>query len=228
MHSFHATAKIDLTGCDLLRGAPIMSPPRNAWPFPAPANRSETGTGPNCSSDLPVMSLSSSFLPRTWKTSALCCGFHSPASKFLPFRQGGYRTSHLLRKEWHRPRRILDPGGDAVLKWNRVFLVSCLVALFLDPLYFYLMFIGGPACMKIDQGIGIIVTFFRTVADLFYLAHMLLKFRTAFVAPSSRVFGRGELVKDPHQIAMRYLKGDFVIDLAAMLPIPQAWLRLLN
>ncbi|KAI0494432.1 hypothetical protein KFK09_024566 [Dendrobium nobile] len=169
------------------------------------------------------MSTSSSPFPFTssWKMNALGFGFPSPASKFLPFRQGSYRTPNLLRKKWHRPRRILDPGGDVVLKWNRIFLISCLVALFLDPLYFYLMFIGGPACMRIDQGIGIIVTFFRTVADLFYLAHMLLKFRTAFVAPSSRVFGRGDLVKDPHQIAMRYLKGDFFIDLAAMLPIPQ-------
>ncbi|PKA57351.1 Putative cyclic nucleotide-gated ion channel 18 [Apostasia shenzhenica] len=148
-------------------------------------------------------------------------GFPAPASRLLPFRRGGPRAPHLLRRPWHRPRRILDPGGDVVLKWNRVFLISCLVALFLDPLYFYLMFIGGPACMRVDLGLGIIVTFFRTVADLFYLAHMMLKFRTAFVAPSSRVFGRGELVKDPHQIAMRYLKGDFVIDLAAMLPIPQ-------
>ncbi|XP_020696148.1 cyclic nucleotide-gated ion channel 18-like [Dendrobium catenatum] len=169
------------------------------------------------------MSASSSPFPFTssWKMNALGFGFPSPASKFLPFRQGSYRTPNLLRKKWHRPRRILDPGGDVVLKWNRIFLISCLVALFLDPLYFYLMFIGGPSCMRIDQGIGIIVTFFRTVADLFYLAHMLLKFRTAFVAPSSRVFGRGDLVKDPHQIAMRYLKGDFFIDLAAMLPIPQ-------
>jgi cyclic nucleotide gated channel len=51
---------------------------------------------------------------------------------------------------------------------------------------------------------------------------MILKFRTAFVAPNSRVFGRGELVRDPDQIAIRYLKNDFIIDLAAMLPIPQA------
>jgi cyclic nucleotide gated channel, plant len=50
---------------------------------------------------------------------------------------------------------------------------------------------------------------------------MILKFRIAFVAPSSRVFGRGELVRDPDQIAIRYLKNDFIIDLAAMLPIPQ-------
>nr|CAD1824624.1 unnamed protein product [Ananas comosus var. bracteatus] len=103
---------------------------------------------------------------------------------------GGGAAALRRRRPW-QPRRILDPGGDAVLKWNRVFLVSCLVALFVDPLYFYLLYIGGPACVRIDVGLGIAVTFFRTVADLFYLAHMLLKFRIAFVAPSSRVFGRG-------------------------------------
>ncbi|XP_042439081.1 cyclic nucleotide-gated ion channel 18-like isoform X1 [Zingiber officinale] len=128
--------------------------------------------------------------------------------------------NHLRRRPW-RPRRILDPGGDVVLMWNRIFLFSCLVALFVDPLYFYLLFIGGPGCVRIDFNIGIIVTFFRTVADLFYLGQIVLKFRIAFVAPSSRVFGRGELVTDPSQIAMRYLKSDFVIDLVAMLPIPQ-------
>lgn len=51
---------------------------------------------------------------------------------------------------------------------------------------------------------------------------MVMKFRTAFVAPSSRGLGRGELVMDAHTIAMRYLKSDFIIDLAATLPLPQA------
>ncbi|KAG0448609.1 hypothetical protein HPP92_027757 [Vanilla planifolia] len=112
--------------------------------------------------------------------SAFGLGFPSPVSTFLPLRRGGPRASRLLRRPWQRPRRILDPGSDVVLKWNRVFLVSCLFALFLDPFYFYLMFIGGPACMRIDLGLGIVITFFRTVADRFYLAHMLLKFLHSF------------------------------------------------
>ncbi|GJN28607.1 hypothetical protein PR202_gb16810 [Eleusine coracana subsp. coracana] len=125
------------------------------------------------------------------------------------------------RAPW-TPRRILDPGDDAVLRWYRLFLVTCLVGLFVDPLYFYLLHTDGHnSCVSMDMGIGVIVTAVRTVADLFYLAHMILKFRIAFVAPSSRVFGRGELVRDPDQIAIRYLKNDFIIDLAAMLPIPQ-------
>ncbi|XVF54152.1 hypothetical protein PTKIN_Ptkin05aG0157800 [Pterospermum kingtungense] len=82
-------------------------------------------------------------------------------------------------------------------------------------------FIGAPACMQIDLGLGILVTFSRTVADLFFFMHIILKFRTAFVAPSSRVFGKGELVRDKRAIAIRYLKSSFVIDLAAALPLPQ-------
>ncbi|KAJ6731636.1 CYCLIC NUCLEOTIDE-GATED ION CHANNEL 14-RELATED [Salix purpurea] len=50
---------------------------------------------------------------------------------------------------------------------------------------------------------------------------MLIKFRTAYVAPSSRVFGRGELVMDPKKIARRYIRSDFFIDLIATLPLPQ-------
>ncbi|XP_020261026.1 cyclic nucleotide-gated ion channel 18-like isoform X1 [Asparagus officinalis] len=75
--------------------------------------------------------------------------------------------------------------------------------------------------MVIDLKIGVTVTVFRTITDFFYLFHLVLKFHTAFVAPSSRVFGRGELVRDPYKIAMRYIRKDFIFDLVATLPIPQ-------
>ncbi|KAL8500652.1 hypothetical protein ACS0TY_020289 [Phlomoides rotata] len=50
---------------------------------------------------------------------------------------------------------------------------------------------------------------------------MLLQFRTAFIAPSSRVFGRGELVIDPKEIAHRYIHRYFFVDLFSVLPLPQ-------
>ncbi|KAL2940227.1 Cyclic nucleotide-gated ion channel 17 [Bienertia sinuspersici] len=121
-------------------------------------------------------------------------------------------------------KKILDPGSEIVLKWNKVFIVSCLLALFVDPLYFYLPGIGGDSktqCVKTDLHLQIVVTLWRTVADLFYLLHLIIKFRTAYVAPSSRVFGRGELVRDPKMIARRYIKSDFFIDFVATLPLPQ-------
>ncbi|CAB4292808.1 unnamed protein product [Prunus armeniaca] len=128
--------------------------------------------------------------------------------------------------EDHEPwrKRILDPGSEIVLQWNRVFIMSCLVALFVDPLYFYLPMLGRKAnafCVKTDLRLRIVVTCFRTIADIFYFLHMIIKFRTAYVAPSSRVFGRGELVMDPKKIAQRYIRSDFFIDLIATLPLPQ-------
>ncbi|KAF6149092.1 hypothetical protein GIB67_018670 [Kingdonia uniflora] len=121
-------------------------------------------------------------------------------------------------------RKILDPGSKIVLQWNRVFLISCLLALFVDPLYFYLPSVGvdgNSLCLKTDLNLRIVVTCFRTITDLFYLLHIFIKFRTAYVAPTSRVFGKGELVMDTKRIARRYLRSEFFIDLAATLPLPQ-------
>lgn len=128
-----------------------------------------------------------------------------------------HRSRHIL---WRY--QILDPDSDIVTHWNHVFLMTSLIALFIDPLYFYLPSVGGPACLSADTGLAIALTVLRSVTDLFYLLHMIMKFRTAFVAPTSRVFGRGELVMDGREIAMRYLKSDFIVDFAASLPIPQA------
>ncbi|XP_057821107.2 protein CNGC15b isoform X1 [Cryptomeria japonica] len=119
-------------------------------------------------------------------------------------------------------RRILDPGNELVQRWNKIFLVSSFLALFLDPLYFYLpSFRSSDSCMQIDWTLAITVTVLRSITDLFYILHMIIKFRTAYIAPSSQVFGRGELVVDPAQIAKRYLKTDFILDLVALLPFPQ-------
>ncbi|XVF48207.1 hypothetical protein PTKIN_Ptkin03bG0171600 [Pterospermum kingtungense] len=128
--------------------------------------------------------------------------------------------------EDHEPwrERILDPGSELFLQWNRIFLFWCLVALFVDPLFFYMPSVinkDDTSCMDTDLNLGIVVTCFRTLADAFYILHIIIKFRTAYVSPTSRVFGRGELVTDPDMIAMRYLKSDFFIDLVAALPLPQ-------
>ncbi|KAA0057878.1 putative cyclic nucleotide-gated ion channel 16 [Cucumis melo var. makuwa] len=136
-------------------------------------------------------------------------------------RLGGLQKSLTLYRKVPWWDKILEPDSEFVVRWNRIFLVTCLIALFIDPLYFYLIIIGGPGCMRFNTRLGIVVTFFRTIVDFFSLFHISMKFRTAFVAPNSRVFGRGDLVMDPSAIAMRYLKKDFLIDLAATLPLPQ-------
>ncbi|RWR91344.1 putative cyclic nucleotide-gated ion channel 14 isoform X1 [Cinnamomum micranthum f. kanehirae] len=157
--------------------------------------------------------------------------FHVQSSLLRPERSGRLfgapKIGNCLFPEDHEPWRkmILDPNSGLILQWNRVFFISCLVALFIDPLHFFLPSVwilgDGSLCMGTDLNLRIVVTILRTIVDMFYLLHMVIKFRTAYVAPSSRIFGRGELVMDPKMIAKRYLRSDFFIDLAAMLPLPQ-------
>lgn len=118
-------------------------------------------------------------------------------------------------------RKILDPRGRPMNIWNKCFLVACLTSLFVDPLFFYLPSVNDEICMDASYPMEIVLTIVRSVIDSFYLVHILVQFRTAYVAPSSRVFGRGELVIDSSKIASRYLRKDFLLDVLATLPLPQ-------
>ncbi|CAM6067410.1 unnamed protein product [Sphagnum tenellum] len=117
---------------------------------------------------------------------------------------------------------VIDPSSKLFQQWYKVFVLSRLVAIFVDPLFYYLPVVdGGGTCIKISRELAISLTVLRTITDTLYLIHMALQFRTAFMAPSSRIFGGCYLVTDPHQIAMRYFKKDFWLDFVALLPLPQ-------
>ncbi|KAI4340416.1 hypothetical protein MLD38_025255 [Melastoma candidum] len=118
-------------------------------------------------------------------------------------------------------RMVLDPRGTTIRRWNKIFLVACLVSLFVDPLFFYLQMVWEEQCLDIGVPLEVVLTAIRSGADAFYIIHIVVRFRTAYVAHSSRVFGRGELVIDPSKIAQRYLHNGFWLDLLTALPLPQ-------
>lgn len=119
-------------------------------------------------------------------------------------------------------KKIFDPQDKILLSCNKLFVASCILSVFVDPFFFYLPVINGESkCLGIDRKLAITAATLRTIIDVFYLAHMALQLRTAYIAPSSRVFGRGELVIDPAQIAKRYLQRWFIIDFLSVLPAPQ-------
>jgi len=118
-------------------------------------------------------------------------------------------------------RNIFDPQDKLLFQMNWVFFSSCLFAVAVDPLFFFLPIINTPNCIGIDKKLALTSTIIRTVIDFVYLIRVCLQFRTAYVAPSSRVFGTGELVIDPMLIAKRYIKSYFAMDVVALLPLPQ-------
>ncbi|KAG6509232.1 hypothetical protein ZIOFF_034623 [Zingiber officinale] len=119
-------------------------------------------------------------------------------------------------------KKIFDPQDPFLLKMNGLLVASCILSVAVDALFFYLPVVDEESnCLGIDRELAATSTTLRTLVDVFYLVRIALQFRTSYIAPSSRVFGRGELVIDPAQIAMRYLSRYFIVDFVAVLPLPQ-------
>ncbi|XP_062158144.1 probable cyclic nucleotide-gated ion channel 20, chloroplastic [Alnus glutinosa] len=117
---------------------------------------------------------------------------------------------------------VMNPHAKVVQQWNKFFVISCLVAIFVDPLFFFLLStLKDNKCIVIDSAMTKTIVVFRSLTDLIYFFYMLLQFRLAFVAPDSTVFGAGELVDDPKKIALNYIRGFFFVDLFVVLPLPQ-------
>ncbi|KAG5233817.1 cyclic nucleotide-gated ion channel family protein [Salix suchowensis] len=150
--------------------------------------------------------------------------YHSKDSKF-------HNVLHEDAEGWTRRfnnvinsyiRKVVNPHNEVVQKWNKLFFISCLVAIFIDPLFFFLLWVQQEnKCIVIDWPMTKTIVFFRSLTDLIYLLNILLQFRLAYVAPESRVVGAGELVDHPKKIAMHYIRGWFFIDLFVVLPLPQ-------
>uniref|UniRef100_A0A2P2JKE0 Cyclic nucleotide-gated ion channel n=1 Tax=Rhizophora mucronata TaxID=61149 RepID=A0A2P2JKE0_RHIMU len=117
---------------------------------------------------------------------------------------------------------VINPHNGVVGRWNQFFVFACLLAIFIDPLFFFLLSVQQVnKCMVIDWTASKTLVVFRSLTDFVYLLNMLLQFRLAYVAPESRVAGTGVLVDHPKEIAKNYLKGYFLIDLFIALPLPQ-------
>uniref|UniRef100_A0A1D1YDX1 Cyclic nucleotide-gated ion channel 1 n=2 Tax=Anthurium amnicola TaxID=1678845 RepID=A0A1D1YDX1_9ARAE len=118
--------------------------------------------------------------------------------------------------------KILDPQGPFLQRWNKIFVLSCVLAVSVDPLFFYIPVVNDlKKCLDLDKKLEITASVLRSFTDMFYILHIIFQFRTGFIAPSSRVFGRGVLVEDLSKIARRYISSYFFIDILAVLPLPQ-------
>jgi len=121
-------------------------------------------------------------------------------------------------------KKILDPQGPILQKWNKIFVITCVMAVSVDPLFFYIPVINNARKrVDLDGVLQITASVLRTFFDLFYILRIIFQFKTGFIAPSSRVFGRGELIDDPMAIMKRYLTSHFIIDVLSIIPLPQVY-----
>ncbi|ERN11112.1 hypothetical protein AMTR_s00024p00155680 [Amborella trichopoda] len=117
---------------------------------------------------------------------------------------------------------VMNPHSKFVQQWNKFFVVCCFIAIFVDPLFFVLLWVQKDYnCMVLDWSLATAIAVVRSFTDFSYFLHMLLQFRVAYVAPESRIIGTGDLVDHPKKIVLHYLRGKFLIDLFVVLPLPQ-------
>ncbi|AQK59402.1 Cyclic nucleotide-gated ion channel 1 [Zea mays] len=121
--------------------------------------------------------------------------------------------------------RVLDPRGSFLQTWNKVFVISCLVSVSVDSLFLYAPAIDGDiGCLYLDDKLEKIACLLRSLTDALYLLRMAFQFSTAFAAPTPPgAFGRGVLVDDLLAIAKHYLSTYFLVDVLAILPLPQVF-----
>ncbi|KFK37409.1 hypothetical protein AALP_AA4G253100 [Arabis alpina] len=150
--------------------------------------------------------------------------FEKGSEKIRTFKQPLTFRSQIKKENKNKKKllRVMNPNDSYLQTWNKFFLLLCVGALAFDPLFFYIPVVNPERfCLNLDKKLQVVACAFRTFIDAFYVVHMLFRFHTGFIAPSSRGFGRGELIDDSKKIAIRYLKSYFIIDVLSILPIPQ-------
>ena len=111
---------------------------------------------------------------------------------------------------------ICDLSPWFLQSWRIIFGVSCVIAVALDPLFFYVPVINeDKKCIGMDKKLGAISLILRSVTDIIGIINIIMQFRNGYKENS------GEEVKDFRKIASRYLRPYFVIDILVILPFPQ-------
>ncbi|KAI3427662.1 Cyclic nucleotide-binding domain-containing protein [Psidium guajava] len=73
---------------------------------------------------------------------------------------------------------------QTIRRWNRVFLTACLVCLFVDTLFFYVPSVDGDhLCLYGGLGLKTLLTTVRSVANVFYIVQITVRFNTALLCP---------------------------------------------
>lgn len=106
-------------------------------------------------------------------------------------------TNYLVQPEEHQSM------------WNRMFLTSYVIAVIIDPLFFYVPIINEDRkCLGMDQKLKIVALVLRSVTDLFYILHVVFRIRIQILAKSDDdVFSRKNKKSD-EEASSRNVKSD--------------------
>ncbi|KAB2623870.1 cyclic nucleotide-gated ion channel 1-like [Pyrus ussuriensis x Pyrus communis] len=133
-----------------------------------------------------------------------------------------------------------DEQGNLLPKWSMIFVMSCVFAVSLDPLFFYILIIHQDnKCLQMDKKLRTIVLVLRSLTDTIFAVPFIYKIyngvkvqmhknlRTNVAANTTRNLFRESkrevLIEGGKKITqkMSWLSFSIINDFLALLPIPQ-------
>lgn len=137
------------------------------------------------------------------------------------------------KKKLPTTKEILDPEGTFIAMWNKIFVMSCVFAVLSDPLFLYIPILKDDMkCLGFDARLKKVTLGLRSVTDLFYIVDILLQicsrltaktFASSWISITEERFPlKGEKsLKDALAIAKKISLSYIIIDVLAVLPLPQ-------
>ncbi|PON97036.1 Ion transport domain containing protein [Trema orientale] len=126
--------------------------------------------------------------------------------------KGGGLHDFSPKKDRIKVEKILNPWASYPRLWNKIFLVSCVIGLTIDPLFLYIPIINDDKkCLEMDYHMKNVALVLRSLTDFAYVLHLIFRLRSALVM--SKELGISIFTGLPWS----YL----LIDVLAILPLPQ-------
>lgn len=159
--------------------------------------------------------------------------FHSPEALLQhPVRRPEPGESQASKK-WARPTvaeilSIMNPW------WNTILVTSCVIAVFFDPLFFYIPFINEEEkCMGIDKKVQTAALVSRSVTDVTFLVHIIYQLHEAIKYAASKARRDTKLDWEWQSVSRERMRQfskafssklswrSFLTDVFAIFPMPQ-------
>ncbi|XP_068312587.1 cyclic nucleotide-gated ion channel 1-like [Pyrus communis] len=125
---------------------------------------------------------------------------------------------------------ILHPQGSFDPMWNIIFIISCVLAVSLDPLFFYIPHINWDGkCLQLDKTLQTAALMLRSMTDLSYIVHIIFQTRTLVLSEVDAYSGASKVKSDTVSLkrmgglvlGKKILQSSIPIDILCILPLPQ-------
>ncbi|KAL5568235.1 hypothetical protein UlMin_024810 [Ulmus minor] len=105
-----------------------------------------------------------------------------------------------------------NPWESSPGMWDKIFLISCVIGVLIDPLFLYIPVINEDnKCLRRDETMKILAIFIRSITDFAYILQMAVRLGSA-----------SKMAKKLHSSKWTRLPWSYLlIDILAILPLPQ-------